>query len=150
MSQNPQPQGNQQAQAQKKMIKIRMKPGKGRMLIGRQWVKQDGTTVDKRPKDVDDRENVIESYLEARTYDGEQWSDGPFATVSEDVIAAFLKDSKDGQPHRILDGYKMLEQQGGIATDKAGYSREVVANWYPSKDRGALDDCPFEIVKVMN
>jgi hypothetical protein len=151
MSQPNQPQGNtppQQGQAQKKMVKIRMKPGKGRMLIGREWIKTDGTATKSRPKDPDDRENVNEEYLEARVQDDEgNWSDGPTATVSEDVIASFLKGSKDGLPHRFIDGYKMREDKGGISTDVAGFQRETAPNFSPGKERGVTDDCPFEILK---
>lgn len=149
MSQNPQPQGNQQAP--EKQYVIRMKPECGRMLLGRVWTTQDGVTARTRPRDPDDRENVTEEYLEARTRDENGgWSDGPTTTVKHSAIARYLVGSPDGKPHRILDGAKMVKTEGGNDTDEAGMDRTFRSSWSPAVVAGVTDDCPFEIVKVVN
>jgi hypothetical protein len=125
-------------------VKIRMKPGAGKMLIGRKWRLSSGELSDTLPADMQERQNAEDQWLEARGIDSNgQPTDGPVAEVPEPAIRKFL--NSKGQPSRIIDGYKMVKTLGQLQ-DSGGDSTSR-AEWSPARDQGAFDDSTFEILR---
>jgi hypothetical protein len=134
------------ATAKPRTLKIRMKPGCGRMMIGRQWRLSDGTLSDTLPRDMQERMNPEDSWLEARkvSSDGVA-SDGPIAEVSESLVRKFL--NAKGVPSRVIDGYRMVRVPGQETPNDDGELTKSRDSWSPSKEMGAFEDCTFEIVR---
>lgn len=137
------------AQAQEapraKTLKIRMKPGQGRMLIGRRWVLSSGEVTDKIPSDPQERMNPEDEWLEARSIDENGMpGDGPIAEVPESIVRKML-DAR-GKPSRIIDGYRMVKYQGQLTNNENGEQVRTRTEYSPAAHQGAFDDATFEIV----
>jgi len=146
MSQPNQQQQSQSQSPRAQTLKIRMKPGCGRMLIGRKYKLIDDTIVARRPKTRDDIADVVDEYLEQ----------GQVAEVTLEQIAALL--GKDGKPARSVEGYRMRKIEGKLLThDKQGNelphpvqtedtwtASNVV--WQGNELIASHPDCPIEIV----
>lgn len=134
------------AQAKPKMLKLRMKPGCGRMLIGRMWRLSDGTISDTIPHDMAERQNPEDIYLEARAVDREgQPLDGPTVDVPESLVKRFL--GPNGKPSRVIEGYKMVKYVGQEEQNQYGDTLRTRTNFSPGTEIGAFDDSTFEIVR---
>jgi hypothetical protein len=145
MAESNQSQNNKQAGPEKpKTLTIRMKPGCGRMLIGRKYKLLDGSIVDKRPRHQDEVVDSIEEWLEQ----------GKIATLPVSALAAYL--DENGKPTRIIDGYPMVRVPGdAVQADPYG---NPVPPVHDSFHAGSVKfdeknelvsshrDCPFEIV----
>lgn len=130
------------------MVEIRMKPGCGRMLIGRAWRMPDGTLSETRPKNAADSLETEERWLEARGVDESGApTDGPTATVPMDLVKRFL--NKEGKPSRVIDGYLMVKSAGGTVQDISGASSDTSPSFSPGLKPGVYDDSTFEIVRVI-
>lgn len=127
-----------------KTVKIRMKPGQGKMLIGRKWRLSSGELSDTLPDNMQERMNPEDTWLEARGVDSEgRPTEGPTAEVPESAIRKFL-DGK-GRPLRVIDGYKMVKTLGQSV--ESGGESTSRADWSPARDQGVFDDSTFEIVR---
>lgn len=134
------------APAKAKTLKIRMKPGCGRMIIGRGWRLSDGSFSDTLPADMQERQNPEDIFLEARVIDREgQPTEGPIAEVPENLIKRFLNDK--GKPQRVIDGYKMIRYVGQEEQNQYGDTLKTRTNFSPGTEVGAYDDSTFEIVR---
>jgi len=157
---NEQTHQNQSKTPVEERYEIRMKPGCGKLLIGRRWKTRDGI-VDRRPENQNHIVDVLDEFLEPRALlaDG-TLSDGPKRIVPRSAIEAFLAPGSD-KPARVIDGYPMkkvaasapeIDESSGI---HRGASEE---NWIPgviTRNRdGVLNaqhsDCPFEIVRKVS
>jgi hypothetical protein len=148
---------NQNAQAQKQeMVEIRMKPGCGRMLIGRRYLTTDGQTLEKRPRKLDEVAETEEIWCDERKMNSDgSVSDGPTVKIPLSMIASYL--DKDGKPSRQIDGYPMMKVSGSIASeDEYGQAIPPVADTWKAghvkrlQDQSLLashQDCTFEIVR---
>lgn len=138
-------QPNQPVNEKPKTVRIRMKPGCGRMLIGRSWRLSDGTISRTVPKDPTERLQPEDEFLEARQLDSDgNPLDGPIVEIPVDQLAGLLK---DGKPFREIDGYKMAKTSGGIETDSTGRPVETHVSYSPKAEPGKFDDVTFEIVR---
>jgi len=153
---------NQAAQpelSKNERVEIRMKPGCGRMLIGRHYILADengGTKkTTKRPKLLDDVLEVEDEWLGARKIGPNgQPLDGPTAIVPVSLIESYLK---DGKPTRIIEGYPMQKCKGSDVTeDEHGNPVAPVEDTFkPGRISRRQDnsliashpDCTFEIVR---
>jgi hypothetical protein len=132
--------------AKVKTVKIRMKPGCGRMLIGRMWRLSDGSLSETIPDAMAERQNPEDVYLEARGIDREgQPLEGPVAEVPENIIKRFL--AANGKPSRVIDGYKMVKYVGQEEQNQYGDTLKTRTNFAPGIEIGAFDDSTFEIVR---
>ena len=128
------------------MVKIRMKPGCGRMLIGRQYKLIDGSVVPHRPRSRDDIVDTLDEFLEQ----------GEVRELPLEALAAML--NKDGKPTRVIEGYPLTKMKGAeTEVDDQGnpLPRKIVTEdtWTPGRVRydgnvliASHPDCPFEIV----
>lgn len=145
-SNQPQTQGAQAAKANPATYTIRMKPGCGRMMLGRFWNLPDGTKSAARPATLDQLWESEEQWLEARDMDSEgNPLDGPTAEVTAAQLAKLLDSS--GKPKRVIDGYQMQKTVGELTQDIAGFTVQTRTNFSPKLDVGAFEDTTFEIVK---
>jgi hypothetical protein len=134
------------APAKERTYKIRMKPGCGKMLIGRKWELLDGSTVDSVPAKAEDRLNPVDVWLEARELDANgDPKDGPVAEVPERMIKRFL--NPQGKPLRVVDGYQIRKSTGEEAKDPTGKVVASRVSYSPAFEPGAFDDSTFEIVR---
>lgn len=129
-----------------KTIKIRMKPGCGKMLIGRGWRLSDGSLSETVPEKPSDRQCPEDFYLEARGVDREgQPLDGPISEVPESLVKRFLNEK--GKAQRVIDGYKMIKYVGQEEQNQYGDTINSRTNFAPGMEIGAFDDSTFEIVR---
>jgi hypothetical protein len=137
---------NQQVQNEKpRTVRIRMKPGCGRMMIGRKYKIIDGTVADKRPRSMDELSDTEEIWLEQ----------GQIVEVPVSFIAPFL--DKEGKLSRVVEGYPMVKVPGQEARtdEETGLAvRATQDTWRAGTVRYAGDeliashqDCTFEIVQ---
>lgn len=131
--------------SKQEMVRIRMKPGCGRMMIGRSWRLPDGTISKSRPKRAEDSLETEEEWLEAREVDQDgNPKDGPVAEVPMEFIKKFLV---DGKPARVIEGYKMHKSGGGQGQDENGKPILTAPTYAPTSVAGSFDDATFEIVR---
>lgn len=129
-----------------RMVKIRMKPGCGRMLIGRGWRTTDGALARSVPQNPLERLNPEDEWLEAREMDAEGNAlEGPIKEVPFELVARLL--GKDGKPSRVIEGYPMAKTSGGLETDATGRAVETHVSYSPKAEPGKFDDVTFEIVR---
>ena len=145
MAENNQNQNQNQQRSQEKTYLIRMKPGCGRMLIGRKYKTIDGDIVEKRPP-IDKLLDTLDEWLEQ----------GKTARVSHSMLEGLL--NKDGKPARVVDGYpmrrapgvEMTEDPNGYPLPKPTRSEDtwVPTNvvWDGDRIRTEHPDATFEIV----
>ena len=142
----PQTQSAQAAKSNPATYLIRMKPGCGRMMLGRFWNLPDGTKSTVRPKTLDELWESEEQWLEARDVDNEGNAlEGPVVEVTAAQLAKLLDPS--GKPKRVIDGYQMQKTNGELTQDIAGNTVSTRTNFSPKAEVGAFDDTTFEIVK---
>ena len=141
----PNPSQSPQPSPQDRMVTIRMKPGRGRMLIGRGWKMNDGTSSKARPKNYGEVAETEEEYLGEREMIDGQPGPGPTARVPVSLIASLL--GKDGKPNRVIEGYVMVKHEGDSnATDEHGNRAPNRTDFSPGLQAGIFDDSTFEIV----
>jgi hypothetical protein len=122
-----------------------MKPGQGKMLIGRRWRLSNGELTDKLPSDSQERMNPEDEWLEAREIDENGVpSEGPIAEVTESAVRKML-DAR-GKPSRVIDGYRMVKYQGQLTNNENGEQVRTRTEFSPAAQQGAFDDATFEIV----
>lgn len=140
-----QPQQSGITSNKQEIVKIRMKPGCGRMMIGRTWCLPDGNLSMMRPKRAEDSLETEEEWLEAREIDQDgNPKDGPIAEVPMDLIRKSLV---NGKPSRVIDGYKMHRTGGEQVQDEHGNTMFMRATYSPTSVPGSFDDATFEIVR---
>lgn len=147
---------NNQARPGEEKFEIRMKPGCGKMLIGRSYKLITGETTKRRPKSMDELLEVEDEWLAERRLNSDgSPSEGPTAVVSKALIEAML--DANGKPIRIVEGYPMQKVAGSAVTeDELGNPIAPVADTYKPgrvtrRDDKTLiashPDCTFEIVR---
>jgi hypothetical protein len=138
---------NQPNSSAPKTVKIRMKPGHGKALLGRKYKLTDGSITSVRPKTRDEILDTLDDYLEQ----------GQERDVPIELLEGLL--DKNGKPSRVIEGYPMVVMKGDVKDhddDGNPLPKRIVTEdtltagrlYYKGTELIASHpDCPFEIVQ---